>query len=309
MDNQRLLQEFYQGSFRALSRMISQVENDPAGSLDLLSSLSLSADTVVAGITGPPGSGKSTLINAIVTQLAEEGKRVAVLAVDPSSPFHGGALLGDRIRMQPNFSHPGVYIRSLASRGSLGGLSGTCIEIVDVLKAFGFDYILVETVGVGQSEVEVAALADTTLVVLVPESGDEIQVLKSGLMEIADIFVVNKSDREGARELAIVLQRMLHDRPPGTWQVPVLQSVATRSEQIGEIIAQINLHRKAVSSTVKPVLLASKAWQLITRNRMRDITREQLLEQLTTAAATPTFNLYKFVKHYPPPKKTKNYKL
>lgn len=302
MENRALLQEFYKGSLRALSRLISQVENDPAGSLDLLSSLAPSSQkTTVAGVTGPPGSGKSTLVSAMVACLLAEGKRVAVLAVDPSSPFHGGALLGDRIRMQPHFTHPDVYIRSLASRGALGGLTSTCIEVVDVLKAFGFDYIFIETVGVGQSEVAVASVADTTMVVLVPESGDEIQVLKSGLMEVADIFVVNKSDREGARNLVIVLQRMLHDREPGRWQVPVLQSIATKSEQVGEIIAQIRQHRNVVSGAEKTILMASRAWELIARDRMRHINKEQLVRQLRTAAARPDFNLYKFVKNYKHP--------
>lgn len=298
MENQRLLREFYQGNLRALSRVISLVENDPAGSLDLLSSLAPGSAALVTGVTGPPGSGKSTLISAMVSRLAEEGQRVAVLAVDPSSPFHGGALLGDRIRLQPHFTQAGVYIRSLSSRGALGGLSAACVEIVDVLKAFGFDHILIETVGVGQSEVEIAALADTTVVVLVPEAGDEIQALKSGLMEVADLFVVNKSDREGARDLTIILQRMLHDRPPGDWKIPVLQAVATKNEQIGEIIAQIRLHSKAVTGTDKAVLMADRAWQLIARKRMQDLSREQLLRQLTPLVASPSFNLYKFVKEY-----------
>lgn len=298
MDKQHLLQEFYRGSVRALSRLISLVENDPSGSLDLLSNLNPSKKAAVVGITGPPGSGKSTLINAMVNTLLGEGKRVAVVAVDPSSPFHGGALLGDRIRMQSHFTHPDVYIRSLASRGSLGGLTGTSIEVVDVLKAFGFDYILIETVGVGQSEVEIASLADTTLVVLVPEAGDEIQALKSGLMEIADLFIVNKSDREGARELAIVLQRMLHDRPPSAWQIPVIQTIATGNEQIGEIFAQIRLHQEAVSGLKRPFLLASRAWQLIASDRMRQVNKDELLKQVEAAAAHDDFNLYKFVKKY-----------
>lgn len=298
MENQLLLQEFYKGSLRALSRLISRVENDPAGALELLSGLKPSGNAIVAGITGPPGAGKSTLVSAMVAALLEEGNRVAVLAVDPSSPFHGGALLGDRIRMQPHFTHPNVYIRSLASRGALGGLTSTCIEVTDLLKAFGFDYIFIETVGVGQSEVSIAAVADTTVVVLVPESGDEIQLLKSGLMEVADIFVVNKSDRDGARNLVIALQRMLHDREPDPWEVPVLQAVATKAEQVGEIIAQIRRHNKAVSRAKKTVLPVSRAWELIARNRMRSIDKEQLARQLDAAAGQPDFNLYNFVKNY-----------
>lgn len=298
MDTQPLLQEFYRGKVQALSRVISLIENEAAGSHDLLSRLNPAPGAVVAGITGPPGSGKSTLLSAMITELLKSECRIAVLAIDPSSPFHGGALLGDRIRMQSHFSHPGVYIRSLASRGALGGLSGTCVEVTDVLKAFGFDYIFIETVGVGQSEVEVASVADTTLVVLVPEAGDEIQSLKSGLMEVADIFVVNKSDREGARELAIVLQRMLHDRPADGWQVPVLQAVATKNEQIGEIIAQINLHSKAAGAAKKTLLLAEKAYRLISKKRMRDVSREKLLQELAALARDPGFNLYKYVENY-----------
>src|SRR3546814_242307 len=253
---------------------------------------------MVTGITCPPCIGKSPLISAMVSQLVKEGMRVAVLAVDPSSPFHGGSLLGDRIRLQPHFSHPNVFIRSVSTRGALGGLAAACIEMVDVLQAFGFDHILVETVGVGQSEVEIAALADTTLLVLVPEAGDEIQALKSGLMEVADVFVVNKSDREGARELAIVLQRMLHDRPAEDWRIPVLQAIATKNEHIGEIIAQIRLHHQTVSGAKKAALMAGKAWQLIARKRMRDVNREQLAMQLSSLTDDPSFSLYRFVKEY-----------
>ncbi|MDO8991892.1 MAG: methylmalonyl Co-A mutase-associated GTPase MeaB, partial [Daejeonella sp.] len=206
-NNSILLQDF-----RKLARELTIVENDLPGADDLLRDLK-SNNTPVIGITGPPGAGKSTLVNAMINQLSAKGKRIAVLAIDPTSPFNQGSLLGDRVRMAEQFNKSNVYIRSLATRGSLGGLSGKTIEMCDVLKAAGFDYILVETVGVGQSEVEIAGLADISVVVLVPESGDEIQNMKSGLMEIADIFVVNKSDREGADTFANNLRKLVHQRP------------------------------------------------------------------------------------------------
>ena len=175
--------------YKKLARELTMVENDLPGSDDLLKGLKL-GNALVIGITGPPGAGKSTLVNAVINQLSVQGKQIAVLAVDPTSPFNLGSLLGDRVRMAEQFNKPNVFIRSLATRGSLGGLSGKTIEMCDVLKAADFDFIIVETVGVGQSEVEIAGLADVSVVVLVPESGDEIQNMKSGLMEIADIFVV-----------------------------------------------------------------------------------------------------------------------
>lgn len=291
------MQEFYKGSVQALSRALSLVENGSPESSDLLAALEPAPEpAIVAGVTGPPGSGKSTLLNAITAELLKQGKRVAILAVDPTSPFHGGALLGDRVRMQAHFSDPRVYIRSVATRGALGGLSGTCMEMTDVLKAFGFDYIFVETVGVGQSEVEIAALADTTLVVLVPEAGDDIQSLKSGLMEIADLFVVNKSDREGARELTIVLQRMLHERPAGERPVPVIQSVATKGEGVVEIIAQIRANNSDLSTHRRALLLAEKAFRLIMKRRTEDVDRSALLRELELQAGRRGFNLYQFVR-------------
>jgi LAO/AO transport system kinase len=196
-------------NFRKLARALTVVENDLEGSAELLKGLNPS-NTPVIGITGPPGAGKSTLVNAMINNLSAQGKSIAVLAIDPTSPFNLGSLLGDRVRMAEQFNKPNVYIRSLATRGSLGGLSGKTIEMCDVLKSVGFDYILVETVGVGQSEVEIAGLADISVVVLVPEAGDEIQSMKSGLMEIADIFVVNKSDREGADTFANNLKKLVH---------------------------------------------------------------------------------------------------
>ena len=182
------------GNERHIARALSWAENQHPEVLELLKTLKGNAQVI--GITGPPGAGKSTLVNALVTHWRNLKKRVAILAVDPSSAFNFGSLLGDRLRMQSLFLNEGVFIRSVSSRGSLGGLSAHIIEMVHVLKHAPYDYILIETVGVGQSEVEIAGVADTTIVVSVPESGDEIQTLKSGIMEIADVFVVNKSDRD-----------------------------------------------------------------------------------------------------------------
>ncbi len=185
---QQLLKQLQDNDVKALARSISLVENEYAGYEDLLRAIP-AADTKIIGITGPPGAGKSTLTDALIGLLVNSGKRVAVLCVDPSSPFNHGAVLGDRIRMSEWYTHLSVFIRSLATRGSMGGLHPRIIEITDLLKAFHFDYIIIETVGVGQSEVEIAGLADVTIVVMVPEAGDEVQTMKAGLMEIADIFV------------------------------------------------------------------------------------------------------------------------
>jgi len=278
------------GDFKKLARALTLVENDLAGSEDLLKQLGPS-DTPVIGITGPPGAGKSTLVNAIINYLSSQGKSIAVLAIDPTSPFNLGSLLGDRVRMSEQFNKPNVFIRSLATRGSLGGLSGKTIEMTDVLKSSGFDYILVETVGVGQSEVEIAGLADISVVVLVPESGDEIQSMKSGLMEIATIFVVNKSDREGAEAFANNLKKLVHQRSE---VIPVINTIADKAAGVDELM-QVIKNQPFKNNTRRTFLLAEKAWKLIQHEKMKNISRIKLYEEISSASVDPSFNLYRFV--------------
>jgi LAO/AO transport system kinase len=295
-----LAESIQAGNAKALARAISLVENASAGYREILQALQIPAQANVIGITGPPGAGKSTLADGLTALLVAGGKRMAILCVDPSSPFHHGALLGDRIRMNEWFSHPGVFIRSLSSRGSLGGLHPQIIEITDVLKAARFDYILIETVGVGQSEVEIAGLADTTVVVLVPEGGDEIQTMKSGLMEIADIFVVNKADRPEAdrfvKNLRLMLTPAFHkDHRP----IPVLKTIATRKEGLDGLAEEIKVR---LHTPARPdrgfLLLAEKAWQLIGHQRMKDVSRAELEEKIREQVNSGRFNLYRFVSDY-----------
>lgn len=285
------------GDIKSLARCISLVENEATGYEQLLEELPVSNHTKVVGITGPPGAGKSTLVNALITQLLEQQKSIAIIAVDPSSPFNFGALLGDRIRMSQHFNHPRVFIRSMASRGALGGLSPKIIEVSDLIKAAGFDYLFIETVGVGQSEVEIAGVADTTIVVVVPEAGDEIQTMKAGLMEIADIFIVNKSDRANADAFVKNLRLLAHSKHHGDWEIPVIKSVATQQEGIHEIIHAIELHHKTIFHQQQRhiQLLAEKAYQLIQYRRMKDVVKQELQQEIQQLTEQKTFNLYRYI--------------
>ncbi|MGE7773473.1 methylmalonyl Co-A mutase-associated GTPase MeaB [Chitinophaga sp. NPDC101104] len=295
-----LLDRLLSGDLRALARSISLVENEAPGYEQLLESLPARAGTRVVGITGPPGAGKSTLVNALISAILRRGQRVAVIAVDPSSPFNFGALLGDRIRMANHFSDPDVYIRSMASRGALGGLSPKILEVADIIKAAGFDYLFIETVGVGQSEVEIAGIADTTVVVVVPEAGDEIQTMKAGLMEIAAIFAVNKADRPKADEFVRNLRLLAHSRATAGWETPVIKTVALRDEGVGELMKALDAHRDHIHDNAgrKSLLLAEKAWQLIQYKRMREVDRQALLAEIRAQMDEPGFNIYRIVRRY-----------
>ncbi|RXK80946.1 methylmalonyl Co-A mutase-associated GTPase MeaB [Filimonas effusa] len=280
--------------YKTIARLISLAENQVPGIEKTLRGLSQQSVPVI-GITGPPGAGKSTITDALIGQIVAEDKTVAVLCVDPSSPFNLGALLGDRIRMSNWYTHPNVFIRSLGSRGSLGGLQAGIVDVMHILKAAAFDYILVETVGVGQSEIEIAGLADLTVMILVPEAGDDIQTLKAGIMEVADLFVVNKADRPAADTFIKNLAAALSFKP-GNKQVPILKTIASQKEGTAELFATIKKHWiSGISNDKKNWLLAEKAFLLIQQKRMKDITRVRLYEEIKQTGIT---NLYTLVAKY-----------
>jgi LAO/AO transport system kinase len=270
-----LAQELIRGDARSLARAMSLVEDgapEAEALLDRIYGARPPAPRV--GITGPPGAGKSTLVAEYALLLRRKGRRVGVVAVDPTSPFTGGAILGDRVRMSELSTDPGVFIRSMATRGSLGGLAGRTEELCELLSAWGSDLTLIETVGVGQSELDVAQAADTTVVVLTPESGDAIQSLKAGLMEIADVFVVNKSDHAGADQLSASIRSALALRPAVPWQPPIVKTVATERRGIDELDEAIEKHRAHLAD---PNLSGGIRREKI-RARLKNAVRERLLE-------------------------------
>ena len=304
-----------QGDFRALARGISYIENgvgdfhrhlmDVNPGLITVPETGGKAPAGIIGITGPPGAGKSTLVDALIGEFVFRQKKVAVLCIDPSSSFHSGALLGDRIRMSDWYNNPQVFIRSLSSRGSMGGLHPGILEITDLMKAAGFDRILIETVGVGQSEIEIAALADTTLLVLVPEAGDEIQMMKAGVMEIASIFVVNKGDRPGANAFISNLRRSIGPGLPHEPQAPVIKTNALLKEGIEELAAaaEQQLAAQRAPASVNR-LLTERAWYQLRKERMKGFDKKELAKKIEEQAAAKDFNLYRFVRAF---SQTSNY--
>ena len=287
-----------EGNFLLLAKTISQIENKVEGTDAYLAKLTPKAIPII-GITGPPGAGKSTLIAGMVGEWVTAGKKVAVLSVDPSSPFHKGAILGDRIRMKDWYLHPQVFIRSLASRGHLGGLNSSMIELTTLLQTVGFDQIIVETVGVGQSEVEVASLADTTVVVFVPEAGDEIQMMKSGLMEVANVFVVNKSDRPDAQTFTNHIRQMMMENGVSDEQVKVVATVASQGVGITDLIQAIDAHQISnhVLGNNKKIIL-TKAIQLIVAHKMQQVDLKKLEQDIDVAITKESFNIFSFIQNY-----------
>jgi LAO/AO transport system kinase len=274
---QSWLDQLRAGDVRTLARAISTVENRAPGWSALLKELFVhSGKARVLGLTGPPGAGKSTLVDQLARFYRKENRTVGIIAVDPTSPYTGGAILGDRIRMQEHFSDPGIYIRSMATRGSLGGLARTTADVTTVLDASGRDLIMIETVGVGQDEVDIVRLADITILILVPGMGDDVQTIKAGIMEIADIFVINKSDRDGAEnvEREIRTLQSLAIRSDG-WTPPIVKTVASQGSGIEELAAAVSTYEAYLQEKNLALHKSVENWQ----ERLVEMLRDALLEK------------------------------
>jgi LAO/AO transport system kinase len=287
---QSLIDEVCSGDVRALSRVISAVENRSHGSSEMLKALfAHSGQARILGLTGPPGAGKSTLVDQLARHYRKADRTVGIIAVDPTSPYTGGAILGDRIRMQEHFADPGIFIRSMATRGSLGGLARTTADVAMVLDASGRDVLMIETVGVGQDEVDIVRLADITVVILVPGMGDDVQTIKAGIMEIADIFVINKSDRDGAerveREIRALQSLAIRS---DKWTPPIVKTTATSGKGIEELAESIKVYEEYLQKDNLFEQREIRNWE----QRLLEMLRDSFLEKAHRKIGEGTLSRY-----------------
>ncbi|SET66544.1 LAO/AO transport system kinase [Oceanobacillus limi] len=278
-----LVERIKQKDIRGLAKAITLVENDHEDKLELLSDVfALKKNAIYIGLTGSPGAGKSSLVNRLISHIRSEGKTVAVIAVDPTSPFSGGALLGDRVRMNEHFTDDGVFIRSMATRGSLGGLARATKDAVRICDAFGFDVVIVETVGVGQSELDIMKIVDTTAVVLTPNSGDVLQIFKAGIMEIADLFVINKADLHGVGKLKALLRELVMMTMTEHHQTAIVKTVSTENKGIDELWEKMKAHRDYLYATSEGKVKRTEQKQL----EVYELIREEIWRDVKTFIET-----------------------